>query len=164
VCRPLLRLCRPSMIIDGCLDLNPECCRSKQARYRLSHPSLWLSHPSLYLATHPSKKKYSHVEGLHYTLSIKVSVHSSEWDPSIYTPSPPSKCTPPPPRNQRKGQPMVYIIHIWQHSLAGEGVGEPIRTTGEKATSHSGWKAVRVMGLGRYKFLECNCLCGRLEL
>jgi hypothetical protein len=47
VCRPLLRLCRPFMIFEGCLDSNPECCRSKQAHYRLSHPSL-------YLATHPS--------------------------------------------------------------------------------------------------------------
>jgi hypothetical protein len=46
VCRPLLRLCRPFMIFEGCLDSNPECCRSKLARYRLSHPSL-------YLATHP---------------------------------------------------------------------------------------------------------------
>jgi hypothetical protein len=29
------------MIIEGCLDLNPECCRSKLARYRLiaTHPS-----------------------------------------------------------------------------------------------------------------------------
>jgi hypothetical protein len=47
VCRPLLRVCRPFMIFEGCLDSNPECCRSKLARYRLSHPSL-------YLATHPS--------------------------------------------------------------------------------------------------------------
>ncbi len=28
------------MIFEGCLDSNPECCRSKLARYRLSHPSL----------------------------------------------------------------------------------------------------------------------------
>ncbi len=35
------------MIFEGCLDSNPECCRSKLARYRLSHPSPWrLSHPS----------------------------------------------------------------------------------------------------------------------
>ncbi len=47
VCRPLLRLCRPFMIFEGCLDSNPECCGSKLACYRLSHPSL-------YLATHPS--------------------------------------------------------------------------------------------------------------
>jgi hypothetical protein len=40
VCRPLLRLCRPFMIFEGCLDSNPECCRSKLARYRLSHHSL----------------------------------------------------------------------------------------------------------------------------
>ncbi len=38
-CWPLLRLCRPFMIFEGCLDSNPECCRSKLARYRLSHPS-----------------------------------------------------------------------------------------------------------------------------
>jgi hypothetical protein len=47
VCQPLLRLCRPFMIFKGCLDSNPEYCRSKLARYRLSHPSLCL-------ATHPS--------------------------------------------------------------------------------------------------------------
>jgi hypothetical protein len=35
VCRPLLRLCRPFMIFEGCLDSNPEYCRSKLARYRL---------------------------------------------------------------------------------------------------------------------------------
>ncbi len=32
-------LCRPFMIFEGCLDSNQECCRSKLARYRLSHPS-----------------------------------------------------------------------------------------------------------------------------
>ncbi len=42
------------MIFEGCLDSNPEYCRSKLARYRLSHPSLLLSHPSLLLSTHPS--------------------------------------------------------------------------------------------------------------
>ncbi len=41
VCRPLLRLYRPFMIFEGCLDSNPECCRCKLARYRLSHPSLY---------------------------------------------------------------------------------------------------------------------------
>jgi len=40
VCRPLLRLCRTFMIFEWCLDSHPECCRSKLARYRLSHPSL----------------------------------------------------------------------------------------------------------------------------
>ncbi len=40
VCRPLLCLCRPFMIFEGCLDSNPEYCRSKLARYRLSHLSL----------------------------------------------------------------------------------------------------------------------------
>ncbi len=39
VCRPLLRLCRPFMIFEGCLDSIPEYCCSKLARYRLSHPS-----------------------------------------------------------------------------------------------------------------------------
>ncbi len=29
VCRPLFRLCRPFMIFEGCLDSNPEYCRSK---------------------------------------------------------------------------------------------------------------------------------------
>jgi hypothetical protein len=29
------------MIFEGCLDSNPECCRRKLARYRLSHPSLY---------------------------------------------------------------------------------------------------------------------------
>ncbi len=38
MCRPLLCLCRPFMIFEGCLDSNPEYCRSKLARYRLSHP------------------------------------------------------------------------------------------------------------------------------
>jgi hypothetical protein len=47
------------MIYEGCLDSNPEYCRSKLARYRLSHPSLlnhihyhhkisryrWIGHP-----------------------------------------------------------------------------------------------------------------------
>jgi hypothetical protein len=54
VCRPLLRLCRPFMIFEGCLDSNPECSRSKLARYRLSHPSHNLAtHPIL---SHPSHK------------------------------------------------------------------------------------------------------------
>jgi hypothetical protein len=50
VCRQLLRLFRPFMIFEGCLDSNPECCRSKLARYRLSHPSLF-SNPSLCIYT-----------------------------------------------------------------------------------------------------------------
>ncbi len=40
VCRPLLCLCRPFMIFEGCLDSNPEYCRSKLARNRLSHPPI----------------------------------------------------------------------------------------------------------------------------
>ncbi len=47
-----------------------------------------------------------------------MSVPSSELAPA---PSPASECVPP--QNQRGGQ----------HSLAGEGAGKPIRTTGEKA-------------------------------
>ncbi len=31
---------RPFMIFEGCLDSNPKRCRSKQARYKLSYPSL----------------------------------------------------------------------------------------------------------------------------
>ncbi len=36
---PLLCLCRPFCIFERCLDSNPESCRSKQARYQLSHPT-----------------------------------------------------------------------------------------------------------------------------
>jgi hypothetical protein len=55
VCWPLLRLCRSFMIFDGSLDSNPEYCRSKLARYRLSQPPIPLlaTHPSDW-ATHPS--------------------------------------------------------------------------------------------------------------
>ncbi len=49
LCRPLLRLCRPFMIFEGCLDSNPEYCCSKLARYRLSHPSLYILHLNLTL-------------------------------------------------------------------------------------------------------------------
>jgi hypothetical protein len=41
VCWPLLCLCRPFCIFERCLDLNPESCRSKLARYQLSNPSSW---------------------------------------------------------------------------------------------------------------------------
>ncbi len=52
VCWPLLCLCHTFCvahfsIFESCLDWNPESCRRKQARYQLSHPSL-------YLATHLS--------------------------------------------------------------------------------------------------------------
>jgi hypothetical protein len=31
----------PFMVFDGCLDSNPECCRSKRARYQLNpHPPI----------------------------------------------------------------------------------------------------------------------------
>jgi hypothetical protein len=46
VCWLLLCLCRQFRIFERCLDSNSESCRSKQARYQLSHPSL------PYLATH----------------------------------------------------------------------------------------------------------------
>ncbi len=39
LCWPLLCLCHPFCIFERCLDSNPESCRSKQARYQLSHPS-----------------------------------------------------------------------------------------------------------------------------
>ncbi len=39
VCWPSLCLSRPFMIFEGCLSSNSECCRSKRARYQLSHPS-----------------------------------------------------------------------------------------------------------------------------
>ncbi len=39
VCCALLCLCRPFCIFERCLDSNPERCRSKKARYQLSHPS-----------------------------------------------------------------------------------------------------------------------------
>ncbi len=35
VCWPLHCLCRPFCIFQRCLDSNPECCRSKKARYQL---------------------------------------------------------------------------------------------------------------------------------
>jgi hypothetical protein len=41
-CWPLLCFCRPFCISDRCLDSNPESCRSKKARYQLSHPSPYL--------------------------------------------------------------------------------------------------------------------------
>ncbi len=36
-------LCRPFMIIEGCLDSNPECSRRKRARYQLNHPRVNLN-------------------------------------------------------------------------------------------------------------------------
>jgi hypothetical protein len=49
---PLHCLCSP-LCIERCPDTNPESCRSKKARYQLSHPSPTLSHPSPSLS-HPS--------------------------------------------------------------------------------------------------------------
>ncbi len=40
---PLLCLCRAFCVFEICLDSNPESCRSKQARYQLSHSSLTLN-------------------------------------------------------------------------------------------------------------------------
>ncbi len=43
VCWLLLCFCRPFCILARCLDSKPESCRSKKARYKLSHPSLLTS-------------------------------------------------------------------------------------------------------------------------
>jgi hypothetical protein len=43
---PLICFFRPFCIFEIFPDLNPERCRSKQARCQLSHPSPTLSHPS----------------------------------------------------------------------------------------------------------------------
>jgi len=59
ICWPLLCLCTPFMIFEGCLDSNTQFCYSKRA-LQLSHPYLYLAtyhsycHPVRYLATHPS--------------------------------------------------------------------------------------------------------------
>jgi hypothetical protein len=50
-----------------------------------------------------------------------LSVPSSELGPSA--PTPQASVSPPPPWTQRAGG---------QHSLAGERMGDPIRTTGQK--------------------------------
>jgi hypothetical protein len=50
VCRPLLRLCRPFMIFEGCLDSNPEYCRSKLAEIHvraIQSPNFYLSFRSI---------------------------------------------------------------------------------------------------------------------
>jgi hypothetical protein len=72
VCRPLLRLCRPFIIFEGCLDSNPEYCRSKLARYRLSHPSL------SDLATHPSNPCFIHVGKSEFFFTLSHSFASSQ--------------------------------------------------------------------------------------
>jgi hypothetical protein len=78
VCRPLLRLCRPFMIFEGCLDSNPEYCISKLAQNRLSHPSLLHSHPSLLLShpslllSHPSLFLYDLSDLSFFKFSIKI--------------------------------------------------------------------------------------------
>ncbi len=38
VCWPFFCKCRPFGIFERCLDSTPKSCRSKQARYQLSHP------------------------------------------------------------------------------------------------------------------------------
>jgi hypothetical protein len=68
VCRPLLRLCLPFMIFEGCLDSNPEWCRNKLARYRLSHPSLDLLSRGARLE---SKKHAILLKDRHPTYSIR---------------------------------------------------------------------------------------------
>jgi hypothetical protein len=47
VCWPILCLCCPFMVFEGCLDSNPERRRSKQVCFQLTQPSK-LSHPALY--------------------------------------------------------------------------------------------------------------------
>ncbi len=61
---PLLMSPCPFCIFERCLDSNPESCRSKQARYQLSHPS-----PSL--ATHlPLQPPISHLSQPSPSLAI----------------------------------------------------------------------------------------------
>ncbi len=69
------------------------------------------------------------VEELQYTQSTRVSVPSSELVPPHSFP-PQRVCLPPWIQRGRE-----------QHSLAGEGVGGPIRTTGQKAR-HSVYAAI----------------------
>ncbi len=57
VCWPLHCLCRPFCIFERCLDTNLESCRSKQARYQLSHPSPWGSHVFQVIRTRRSRSE-----------------------------------------------------------------------------------------------------------
>ncbi len=53
--RPLLRFCRPFMIIERCLDSNQCRVLTQPAGALSTYPPIsFLSHSSLYLATHPS--------------------------------------------------------------------------------------------------------------
>ncbi len=61
------------------------------------------------------------VEGLYYSISRIPECLSLR--PNWLTPSPHIECVPPPLGTKGGGE----------HSLAGEGRGEPISTTGEKA-------------------------------
>jgi hypothetical protein len=73
MCWPLFCLCRPFMIFKGCLDSNPECCRSKRARYQLSSTS---------------------VDGLNGKRPIQCLASSKILTPTL---SSPGECVPPPP-------------------------------------------------------------------
>jgi hypothetical protein len=70
-----------------------------------------------------------------------VSVPSSELGP----PTPPAHARVCPPWNHRGEE---------QHSLAGEVVGDPIRTTGKKA-----WHSVYSVGLGIHLRQTETCYC-----
>jgi len=66
VCWPFLCLCRLFCNFGRCLDLNPESCRSKQARYQLSLPSPYLAthlptKPPISLLSHPSPNVATHL-------------------------------------------------------------------------------------------------------
>ncbi len=55
-------------LCERCLDSNPESCRSKQARYLLSHPSPWANlatHLPTNLATHIPTNLATHLITLH---------------------------------------------------------------------------------------------------
>ncbi len=94
VCWPLLCLCCPFCIF--CLDSNPESCRSRQAGYRLSHPSPSnlatnlpkLSHPTPYnLATHLPSQKLPKILSIYlqgtlffFTKEMRMSPKAYRWE------------------------------------------------------------------------------------
>jgi hypothetical protein len=82
VCRPLLGLCGPFMIFEGCLDSNLEYCRSKLARYRLSHPSRSVnvvnSKDWLCSAAGPRKQPDQMLSGFHMQCAVSAVSASGE--------------------------------------------------------------------------------------
>ncbi len=68
VCWPLLCLCRPVCIFKRCLDLTPESCRSKQARYQLSHPSPYLA---THLPTWPPIHTWMEISHVFFALNFR---------------------------------------------------------------------------------------------